>query len=507
MSADSAPPAAPKNAVVILLDSLNRHMLGCYGGGEFDTPNLDRFARRALRFDRHYTGSLPCIPARHDLLCGTLDFLWRPWGSMEIWERSLPSYVQEAGATTMLVTDHTHLFETGGENYHTDFKAWDYQRGHETDPWKSRPDPSWIGCPSFGREHMPYDNSRGYFKNEADFPGPRTMASAAKWIDENAGHHDRFLLVVDEFDPHEPFDTPEPYASMYDPDWEGPHLIWPPYSPRASQEKILTPRQARQIRSCYGAKLTMIDAWLGRLLDSLERNGCHDDTAVIITTDHGHYLGEKDAWGKPPVPVYETLGHIPLLVSWPGVAAGNVSALTTTVDLFATVMGIFGAQPVYRTHGRSLVPLIRGEVTSVRDCLLTGVWGREVQIVCEEFKYSRAPSGANVPLSMWSNRWSTMPIPRWPWLRLPVPDERAQLVRMPGTNVPVIRQPFKEGDFLPYWAAGNFTGNHLYRVLEDPGEQHDLAGSPLETLAAERLREALVEIEAPDDQLARLGLA
>jgi len=71
----AAPQRAPKNAVVVLLDSLNRHMLGAYGGREFATPNLDRFAARATRFTRHFTGSLPCMPARHDILCGALDFL------------------------------------------------------------------------------------------------------------------------------------------------------------------------------------------------------------------------------------------------------------------------------------------------------------------------------------------------------------------------------------------------------------------------------------------------
>ncbi|MGA9275553.1 sulfatase-like hydrolase/transferase, partial [Ilumatobacter sp.] len=73
--------AQPKNVAVILLDSLNRHMLGAYGGDEFETPNLDRFAaQHATRLDRHVTGSLPCMPARHDILCGALDFLWKPWG-------------------------------------------------------------------------------------------------------------------------------------------------------------------------------------------------------------------------------------------------------------------------------------------------------------------------------------------------------------------------------------------------------------------------------------------
>jgi len=64
---DAAPSAAatPRNAIVVLLDSLNRHMLGAYGGSEFETPNLDRFAESSLRFDRHFSGSLPCMPATH----------------------------------------------------------------------------------------------------------------------------------------------------------------------------------------------------------------------------------------------------------------------------------------------------------------------------------------------------------------------------------------------------------------------------------------------------------
>ena len=182
MSADEIAAGVRKTEkrIVILLDSLNRHMIGAYGGREFATPNLDGFARRAVRFDRHYSGSLPCIPARHDILCGAIDFLWKPWGSIEIWERPLTAYLRAAGVVTKLVSDHPHLFEVGGENYHTDFTAWDYQRGHESDPWQTRPDSSWMGAPSFARGHTPYDNSRGYFRDEADFPGPRTMAAATR---------------------------------------------------------------------------------------------------------------------------------------------------------------------------------------------------------------------------------------------------------------------------------------------------------------------------------------
>jgi arylsulfatase A-like enzyme len=483
-------------------------MLGAYGGSEFATPNLDGFAARALRFQRHYTGSLPCMPARHDILTGALDFLWRPWGSVELWEDVITEHLREAGVTSMLISDHPHLFEIGGENYHTEFSGWEYERGHEGDPWKTRPDPSWAGAPLMGRPIAPnYHNSRGYFREEADFPGPKTMAAAERWIDRNAAYHDRFFLFIDEFDPHEPFDTPEQYARMYDPTWEGPNLIWPPYAAQAVGRGILSEREAHQVRACYGGKLTMIDHWFGRVLEAIERNALWDDTAVIVCTDHGHYLGEKDIWGKPAVPLYEPLGHTPLFVHWPGAEPGDVEALTTNVDLHATLLEIYGATSAHRTHGRSLVPLLRGEAVSVRDHALAGVWGREVHLIDGRMKYARAPAGANAPLSLWSNRWSTMPVHGMPELELPPPDERARLDHMPGSRVPVIRQPFAEGDTLPFWALARFTGNHLFDLDGDPGEENNLAGGAAERRSAEHLRAALREIDAPDDQLARLGLA
>jgi arylsulfatase A-like enzyme len=502
----------PRNAVVVLLDSLNRHMLGSYGSDEFDTPNLDRVAARSLRFTNHFAGSLPCMPARHDILCGALDFLWRPWGSVEIWEDAVTYQLRSAGVTTMLVSDHPHLFENGGEKYHTDFTAWDYVRGHEGDPWKTRPDPSWIGTPALPAatraDQHGYDVSRTWFEDESDFPGPRTMHAAAEWLSVNAGHHDRFLLFVDEFDPHEPFDTPEPWASRYDPDWTGERIIWPPYDPAAIRHGRLTEREARHVRANYGSKLSMIDSWLGRILDVMDEQHLWDDTALIVCTDHGHYLGEKDIFGKPGVMLYEPMVHTPLLVSWPGVAPATVEALTTSVDLHATLCDLFGVQAAHRTHGESLVPLIEGTAASVREWLLAGIWGREVHVIDGHTKYARAPLDENLPLSMWSNRWSTMPVHALPDLRLPRPDGRARLDTMPGSEVPVIRQPFEAGDAVPFWAMlGNFRGQHLFDLDVDPAEDENLAGTSGELDAIELLRHALDEVEAPDDQYARLGLS
>lgn len=506
----------PKNVVVLLLDSLNRHEMGAYGGQNFDTPNLDRLAARSVRFTNHHTGSLPCIPARHDILVGAWDFLWRPWGSIELWEEPITASLRREGVITQLITDHPHLFETGGENYHTDFTAWDYERGHESDAWKSRPDPSWLGTPTYGRGHTHYDNSRGYFRGEEDFPGPRTMQATARWLAEDAPVHrakgERFFLFVDEFDPHEPFDTPEEWATRYDDSWEGPHLTWPPYAIDAFKQGILNERDARQIRAQYGGKLSMIDHWLGRVLDALDATNAWEDTAVILCTDHGHYLGDtdvhgRDVWGKPGLPVYKPLGHIPMLVSWPGVSPTTNDALTTSTDIHATIAEVFGAPIKHTAHGKSLVPVLANEKTQVRDWLLTGVWGREVQIVTNEWRYTRGPSGANAPHSMWSNRWSTMPIASMPDYKMPMPDSRASLDYMPGSTIPVIRQPFREGDLLPFWSYAKQYETILFHRGEDPDELVNRIDDSIAKDAEELLRVALTEVDAPSEQFERLALS
>jgi hypothetical protein len=189
------------------------------------------------------------------------------------------------------------------------------------------------------------------------------------------------------------------------------------------------------------------------------------------------------------------------------VAAGTREALTTNVDLHATLLDLFGVDAGHRTHGRSLVPLIEGTASSVREWALSGIWGREVHLVADRAKYVRAPVGANEPLSMWSNRWSTMPVHHHPDLRLPLPDERATLDRMPGSRVPVIRQPFTAGDALPFWAYTHFAGTLAFDLGEDASEDRNLADDPFGKNLADQLHAALRDVEAPDDQFVRLGYA
>ena len=173
-----------------------------------------------------------------------------------------------------------------------------------------------------------------------------------------------------------------------------------------------------------------------------------------------------------------------------------------------TLADVFGVQPRQRTHGTSLRPLVEGTGSSVRDWALGGVWGNWVQVTDGHRKYARGPVGGNRPLSMWSNRWSTMPLHMAGFGDLPLPDERAELAFMPGSRVPVIRQAFGPDARLPYWAAGRSLPHHLYDVEVDPDEAENRAGeAKVERDMLDLLRAALDEVEAPPDQYVRLGLS
>jgi hypothetical protein len=100
-----------------------------------------------------------------------------------------------------------------------------------------------------------------------------------------------------------------------------------------------------------------------------------------------------------------------------------------------------------------------------------------------------------------------MPVHIRGFVELPPPDGRAWLDRMPGSEVPVIRQPFEPGDALPFWASGAIAGqHHLYDIGVDPGEHENRVGESVEREMQELLRVALTEVEAPAEQLERLGL-
>ena len=222
-------------------------------------------------------------------------------------------------------------------------------------------------------------------------------------------------------------------------------------------------------------------------------------------------LAEKEKgfrqWVRKMSRLSQELG-IPLLIHWPGQPGGGTcDALTTSVDVHATLSDTFGTTPRHRTHGRSMRPLLEQQSRSIREWAIGGVFGNWVQVTDGRHKYARAAVDDNFPLSMWSNRWSTMPVHVAGVAGLPLPDGRAWLDRMPGSEVPVIRQPFHPGDALPFWVNGGNVGqHHLYDLDVDPDERENRVGESMQRTMDELLRTALRDLEAPAEQLQRLGL-
>ena len=115
--------------VFVLLDSLNRNAMEPYGSQTVHTPNFTRFQQRAVTFDNHYVGSLPCIPARRDLHTGRINFLHRSWGPLEPFDDSFPEILKQTGTYSHIATDHHHYFADGGATYHQRYSSWDLRLG------------------------------------------------------------------------------------------------------------------------------------------------------------------------------------------------------------------------------------------------------------------------------------------------------------------------------------------------------------------------------------------
>jgi arylsulfatase A-like enzyme len=487
-----------KNVIFVLLDSLNRHFLPIYGNDWVRAPNIQRLARRGVVFDTHYIGSMPCMPARHDLWTSRLEFPWRPWGAVEPGEMTLPRALK-GKVTTQLVTDHYHFFEAGGENYHVDFEGWELIRGHENDPWVTRPTD--LKVRGTGSEAVDqYSKNMSRMKEEKDLTSPRTFAAAAEWIEDNHHQHERFYLCIDEFDPHEPFHSSEPYNSMYDPDWDEPMFFWPTYGPNKYSEKDL-----KHLRAQYAGKLTMADAWLGRLLDKLDQHDLWQDTMVILSTDHGHFFGEHRWVGKGVCPQYQTIANIPLIVAAPGITPGRNAALTTTVDIPATIYDAFGVNPGH-IDGRSLLPLLRGEKKSVREYALYGWFGAYMQVTDGTHTYLRTPSSPdNSPLYVYRNTWNTAP-----WWSVPVPDDRLEVGRfMPHEDRVMGRILLNENEKKRIGSHKTMLAEptRLFNVVDDPNQERDLSGDVKLVAKYEALLgRALKEVGCPPEVFERVGL-
>lgn len=207
-------------SIVFLSDSVNRRFMRLYNESGMDLPNIDRLASMSVVFDNHWTGSAPCMPARRDMLAGRLNFLERNWGPIEPFDYTLPQALRRKGVASHIITDHYHYFEIGGENYCQMFSSWELVRGQEWDPCVSQLGGKTIP-PHLGKLNPQCLYNREAFHDvPSRYPSPVVMDKAADWLEQHAQERD-FLLWVECFDPHEPFDVPQKYLDAVGDSYQG----------------------------------------------------------------------------------------------------------------------------------------------------------------------------------------------------------------------------------------------------------------------------------------------
>ncbi|AWN23124.1 sulfatase [Deinococcus irradiatisoli] len=497
------------NVVLIQIDSLNRHFLSAYGNTWVKTPNLDAFARRAVVFDQHFAGSLPCMPARRELWAGVEEFWWRGWGPLEPWDEPLAYHANRAGIVTQLITDHYHFFEWGAHSYQNDFAGYTFIRGHEHDNFRTQPlgeVPAWARrmVEVQGESGLIYLRNVADFRQESDFFAPKVMSAAAEWL--GANHARPFYLHIDSFDVHEPFHVPEPYLHMYtdaDPARFNP---WPRYGRSDEGELKLEPEELAWLRAQFAGKLTMVDRWLGRVFDALSEHGLWENTAVILTTDHGHYLGEHGRVGKPLSPLWHTLTHLPLMVWHPQATPRRTPALTQTVDVQATaleLLGLSGGGP----HSRSFLDVVLGQRETHRGLAVTGYANQRVAVTSGGWTLLRDHDPQAAPAHWYSLQVGQLDARSYP-ARTRRPTHFPGLVAghfIPGVDTPQWRMPVRSGDVLGLSAPRE---DLLYHTARDPEQGINLAASQPDERRRleEQLRQHMQALGVPDEQYARLRL-
>lgn len=502
-------------AILVLMDSLNRHMLKKYNPEAWMiTPNIDRFAEDAIQFNGHWVGSAPCMPARRDIFTGRLNFLERTWGPIEPYDITFPRLMQEKGIFTHMVTDHHHYFEIGGEHYCQQFNTWDFIRGQEHDRHVSRVKKPELPDDYLGIMTPQYELNRKNFESDKDYPTPMTFQHACDWINDNQGA-DNFFLHVEAFDPHEPFDCPQEFLGLYDDDWEGPHYDWSCYG------RTGTPRNPEHglehLRKTYAATATMTDKWFGRFIETLKENDMYEDTMIILTTDHGHLLGEHGWTAKNNMHVYNEIAHIPLFIHMPqGQGAGTeINALTQNMDIMPTLCDFFDLETPESVKGKSLLPLINGEAETLREACIYGWFGKAVNVTDGKYTYLRNPQRAdNSRCYSYSSTLDTLNrfvgVPNILHGRKEgefTADQFEVGSFLKHTPYPVFKVPYDNCEiFCASNAALMDEGTLLFDIENDYAQEKKLSDPELEKQMIQKLRECMIEADSPEEQFERLGI-
>jgi arylsulfatase A-like enzyme len=370
------------NVILVVVDSLRADAV-------YDrwvrTPNMDALVRQGLRFTDVYPEAMPTVPARNSILGGRRAFPFRGWhdyrGLLQApgWsplrhvDQSLTAALGRAGYWTAYVTDNPFLgfsapYEPLRRSVHR-FVRTGGQIGGDR-PVSKVPDhvlrhwlhPSLEGPKVRNRVGLYLANS-GYWNDPEKSFAARVFSDAVRALDAGARRRP-FALIVDTYEPHEPWTPPPRYLDLYgDPRWRGPEPAMLRYGRVANW---LGPGQRqrviRRVRDLYAAEVTMTDRWLGVLLDRLHELDLERDTVIVLVSDHGILLGEHGWTGKVQTALYPALIRVPLVVVDPrGRRAGRASDwFASTHDVAPTILSMVDARVPERMNGVNLGRVFEG---------------------------------------------------------------------------------------------------------------------------------------------------
>jgi arylsulfatase A-like enzyme len=446
------------NVLFISVDDLNDWIEPLGGHPQAQTPNINRLAAEGITFTRAYTPSPSCNPARTSLLTGLHTYTSGMYSNYQYWREVLPT------ATTLprYFGDHGYWVGGAGKIFHNDQpdpRSWDEYFPSLEQHMPSSPRPE-----GRGPVNMPaFEDMYGAFDWAAVDVPASTMGDyqSVSWgIDQLQREHDRpFFLAVGIYRPHLPWYVPREYFEMYPLESvELPRIRENDLSDvpergreiagRAGNyhEHVVAAGQWREAVQGYLASISFADAMVGRLLEALDASVYADNTIVVLWSDHGWQLGEKEHWRK--FALWDNLTRVALLFRVPegverlpsGTGAGERSDRTVSLlDLYPTLNELAGLPEKPGLDGRSLVPLLADPQMAWDHPVVSTYQFSEYSVRDERFHYIRYIDGSEELYDMEADPEE--------WHNLAGREEYATVVERLGAIIPPDPAPFVETDY------------------------------------------------------------
>ena len=355
------------NIIIIMTDQLRADLMSREGYPLNTTPFLDSLAQQGVWFNKAYTSAPVSAPARVSMLTGRFPNATHVRSNHNIpdafYTKDIFDIATEQGyKTAMIGKNHSHLSEKRVD-YWSDFNHLGQNSKNKSETGAEFD--KFLGTTSFYASLEPSP-----FGVEAQLPY-RMVDDATQWISSLSGKP--FLMWFSIPEPHNPYQTCEPYYSMFPPE------SLPPLLSSAKDRKKKGPKYELQaemmeqghegyqenlqrLRSIYHGTLRMIDDQIARFVGELKKQGVYDNTIIVFVSDHGDFVGEYGLM-KKGVGLGDRVARIPMQWTGPGIIQSHKphDAHVSLIDIFPTICEIMNAPIPMGVQGRSLWPLLQGK--------------------------------------------------------------------------------------------------------------------------------------------------